>query len=1186
MLLSLDEILEDIISRNAGLDRDETKHLIESAIEKREVAIEIGDSLLIPDIHVVNENLLDLEKRIYLLGLEPLRQTSTRNYQLLFDSLKALGMRRLVPELLEFLLQINPLFSESFIYGDNWTELAVFFAICGKVEELTGNYNPRSFETYGMYSCSHEAVRVLDYYDERRRTSLRDRLDNFIVKMAQVQDVFGLAQRKNRVANYDFIFEHVTTEREKAEDGTTDFRTHYTSKYFENFRGEIRWEHEWWVNGIWRGLSARKRMKFAELEVKYYLDRLAHVLRDSFGYARLKIEATDSEEGVLLADGKEIAHDVILERKPIACSASFVTRMGSRPFPMQRMIYIPTPIAISSVPPDELASGLKDGRFIRVSHVDERLYDHKQGLIVKEGEMFGAPYSYTVLTYKNQKVESPDVEIFAEEKKHTPRTSRFYSRRAEEAALRASLRGRFVELQRTAESERHHRQIAEAALTESERRSRIFMTYTRRSLVDRVSMGEDPRELVSKRVDMAILFSDIRNFTGFAENIDPQDVVNFLNSYFRCMNAPIIAHSGEIDKLMGDCIMAGFYNPENQPQSANDAVNAAISIRRALQDFNRKRRQYYEEKSVGEFVRINNGIGITYGSVVMGNIGSMDKLDYTLIGDIVNTSDRLEKLTKEYEVDILITDEVFRELSERHHVRFVDYVRARGKDKPIAVMEVFDHEPPEIVALKERNNEEMQSVFQAYMGGDFEAALEKYRLLRERSGRHSLMPDRCADPLIDFYIKRCTELIRERDAKIVDMDKWDGVYNAEDRVPELPSIPFERIEEIVVRRENMQNRSLEITLKEQLGTVMRATNANAGTIYIADEEERDGQRKIVLKVGYIRNDGKEIKLEELARQMTSFEELIEDTPRTAKSIAGHVFRTREIRNISDVYQIGEHEEFRFDSSYDERTGYWTKSMLAVPIKDKRGKPIGVLQLINAMNRKNVVQFSNMDVLLTRFYAGEIADAITRLQEDREKVLGLGNMVADHDPAETGAHNNRVAGYADAIYLQWALNHMVPEDEMMAYKERLELGARCHDIGKICVPRELLKAERRLTEEEFKIIKSHALNTSRYISEIDAEWTKIAREVGMYHHERYNGTGYPFGKRGEDIPISARIVAVADVYDALVSTRHYKQGIPHEVVMQNIIEDSGRHFDPEVVKAFCQIESQIDIIRERYKDAEK
>lgn len=172
-----------------------------------------------------------------------------------------------------------------------------------------------------------------------------------------------------------------------------------------------------------------------------------------------------------------------------------------------------------------------------------------------------------------------------------------------------------------------------------------------------------------------ILFCDIRNFTDMSEKLNPNQTVNFLNSYFKTFNRIIIENGGVIDKLIGDCIMARFDSGKEF-----EAIKCSLEMVQALIPFNRARRKMASGQ-------ISHGIGISIGKVIVGNIGSINKMDYTVIGDTVNIASRLESLTKFYNVAIIVTEVMQLRLKERIIFREIDTIQIKGKRKVTKIYE-------------------------------------------------------------------------------------------------------------------------------------------------------------------------------------------------------------------------------------------------------------------------------------------------------------------------------------------------------------------------------------------------------------------------------------------------------------------------------------------------------------------
>ncbi len=194
--------------------------------------------------------------------------------------------------------------------------------------------------------------------------------------------------------------------------------------------------------------------------------------------------------------------------------------------------------------------------------------------------------------------------------------------------------------------------------------------------------------------------------------------------------------------------------------------------------------------------------------------------------------------------------------------------------------------------------------------------------------------------------------------------------------------------------------------------------------------------------------------------------------------------------------------------------------------------------------------------------------------------------------ETGNHIRRTQHYVQALAEQLK-DHPRFAAELDANTRRLLYkSAPLHDIGKIGIPDSILLKPGRLTMEEFEVMKTHttlgrdALERAEDQLGVEVPFLRLAKEIAYGHQEKWDGSGYPEGRAGDQIPLSARLMAVADVYDALISRRVYKPGISHEDAVALISEERGRHFDPDVVDAFLAIKDQFQAIAERYADSEQ
>ena len=316
------------------------------------------------------------------------------------------------------------------------------------------------------------------------------------------------------------------------------------------------------------------------------------------------------------------------------------------------------------------------------------------------------------------------------------------------------------------------------------------------------------------------------------------------------------------------------------------------------------------------------------------------------------------------------------------------------------------------------------------------------------------------------------------------------------------------------------------------------------------------------------------------------------------SLAGYVALTGTPLIIDDVYHIPDGMPFRFNDAFDKSSGYRTKSVLAVPLITSANKTVGVMEIINPVtDDQEPASFNTRDKLALSYFAHNAAAAINRAMLTREMILRMIKICELRDPSETGLHANRVAAYAAEVYHQWSLKQGIAEDQIKRTKDLLRIAAMLHDLGKVVVSDLILKKPARLDAEEFRLMQFHTIHGARLFQSQESDLDELSAEVALNHHEKWDGTGYPGkiddiyqvnlqlgeGKRGEEIPISGRIVALADVYDALVSHRAYKEPWPESMALDYIKDQSGKHFDPEVVDAFLAIYDVIVAIREKYQE---
>jgi len=201
------------------------------------------------------------------------------------------------------------------------------------------------------------------------------------------------------------------------------------------------------------------------------------------------------------------------------------------------------------------------------------------------------------------------------------------------------------------------------------------------------------------------------------------------------------------------------------------------------------------------------------------------------------------------------------------------------------------------------------------------------------------------------------------------------------------------------------------------------------------------------------------------------------------------------------------------------------------------------------------------------------------------IMVLADIVESRDK-NTGAHVRKTAAYTKIILYHMREKGYYTDKLTDSYISDVVNSAPLHDVGKIQVPDAILNKPGRLTEEEFKIMKEHTTAGQEIISQAialvpNSGYLDEARNLAAYHHEKWDGTGYPYGISGEEIPLSARVMAVADVFDALVSKRSYKEPFPYEKAIQIIKDGAGKHFDPLIVDAFLSAEEEVRLVEEKF-----
>ena len=382
---------------------------------------------------------------------------------------------------------------------------------------------------------------------------------------------------------------------------------------------------------------------------------------------------------------------------------------------------------------------------------------------------------------------------------------------------------------------------------------------------------------------------------------------------------------------------------------------------------------------------------------------------------------------------------------------------------------------------------------------------------------------------------------------------------------------------------------LDLLMERILLEARKSCAAESGAVFLVQDD--------ALSCDYVQND-------QVERRISAGEDLI--IPRNTRrldlsSISGTVALTGRACRVEDAYAIPESENFLFDTTRDVALGYRTQAVLSLPLRTSSEKILGVLQLANPLQLDGEYrEFTAEDQHIIEHFAGLATVALERALLTRSMVMRMISMAELRDPTETGLHVQRVAGYTLELFDGWARKNGMDEKEYNRQRDRLRIAAMLHDVGKVGIPDAILKKPGSLEEHEFALMQQHTVIGARLFAGLRTDFDDMAREVALHHHERWDGNGYPGpvdpsaktpdsnvpiqrGLSGKEIPIFARMVAIADVYDALSTQRAYKNAWSEDRVIEFLRSESGGHFDPELVEILLERIDRVRRISLRYRD---
>lgn len=327
-------------------------------------------------------------------------------------------------------------------------------------------------------------------------------------------------------------------------------------------------------------------------------------------------------------------------------------------------------------------------------------------------------------------------------------------------------------------------------------------------------------------------------------------------------------------------------------------------------------------------------------------------------------------------------------------------------------------------------------------------------------------------------------------------------------------------------------------IAQQISTIL---DVGRCTIYLKDEEKQELWSKIAKGHGL---EHTEIRL-----------------PLNGPGIIAQVARTGETINLPEAY-----EDPRFTMDVDMVTDFRTRTTLAVPLRNNSGQVLGVFQI---SNKSDNMPFDKNDegilLLLATLASGsiEIAQLYQEIRVAQlETIYRLAVTAEYRDQQDTRSHLKNISIISYLIALALGMSK--------ADAELIKNASPLHDIGKVALADNILLKPGKLTPEEFEIMKSHTIYGGRILEGAHSKLLQMAHKMSLYHHEKWNGKGYPMALKEEQIPLEARIVTVADVFDALCVFRVYKKAWKTEEAYEYILNEAGQSFDPRCVAAFKKV----------------
>lgn len=318
------------------------------------------------------------------------------------------------------------------------------------------------------------------------------------------------------------------------------------------------------------------------------------------------------------------------------------------------------------------------------------------------------------------------------------------------------------------------------------------------------------------------------------------------------------------------------------------------------------------------------------------------------------------------------------------------------------------------------------------------------------------------------------------------------------------------------------------------------------------------------------------------------------SPLNMSTAEGAVALTGSPVNLADARAPDDNLPYRFNPGLERALGMAVGPMLCIAVRNVSGETVAVLQVVRGPGDSPRIAFTRDDEMVLRHFAGLAGVAMERARLTRSIINRMIRAVQLRDPYETASHAEHVADLSVELWRAWSERHAIHPTEIERSADRLRIAACLHDVGKVGVSDAILKKPARLTPEEQAQVRKHVIVGAQLFDTVETDFDRHARDVALYHHAWWDGGGYPSTEdlaalrrtspraagpaldlRGEGIPLFARIVAIADVYDALLSPRVYKKAWSVTDALEAIRTGAGHQFDPDLAALFPEVVGRLD-----------